>query len=66
MEKTENRGKAVAEFQRQRRAAGIEQVRAYYQENPFTTVKGAARDLGMHYATIARYVREIRKQDRVK
>lgn len=64
--KNDNRGQAVAEFQKARRAKALKQVRDFYSEYPFATMKDAASALGFHYVTLARYVRELRKQDQAK
>lgn len=63
MSKTENRGAVVADMQRKKRIENIARVREFYRDNAFTKPRDAAKSLGISYASLLSYIRELREQE---
>lgn len=60
--KNDNRGQAVAAYQRNRSAEMKAAVFEYYSQNPLARVKECARDLGYSIPSVRKYIAALRAE----
>lgn len=52
----------LVEYQKKRSAEARKKVFEYFKENPFHNAKECSDNINIPYGTVARYVREFKKQ----